>query len=356
MDLLTQARQDIDSIDSQMALLFAQRMTAVKQVIAHKIENNMPILDSGREMEVIEKNLKKLPEDAAYLTDYYKNFISHNMMLSRALQADIIRLNTVAYQGVEGAFSHIALRKLFPLHKQQAFDSWGEVFDAVEKEECVHGVLPFENSHAGDVSEVLDLCFAYPNIHVTDMHDLTVQQNLLAHYGAKLEDIKTVYSHPQALRQSAGFIKQLGVTQVEYANTAAAAKYVSEQTDKSIAAIASTETAELYNLNVLAHNISERSDNTTRFVVISKQPVTLGNRFSLLFTVKHQTGSLAEVIKIIAEYGYNMESIKSRPMPQVSWEYYFYTELIGDGKDAQKLTEALSAVCQTVRILGMYQR
>lgn len=356
MDLLNQARQEIDAIDSQMALLFTQRMEAVKKVISYKIENNMAILDSGREKEVIAKNIGRLPENTQDIVEYYKDFISHNMLLSREFQAEIIKNNTAAYQGVEGAFSHLALRKLFPLHKQLAFDSWADVFTAVENETCVHGVLPFENSHAGDVSEVLDLCFTHPNIYVTDMYDLTVQQNLLAKKASVLSDIKTVVSHPQALRQSASFIKQMGATQIEYPNTAAAAKYVSEQNDPTIAAIASVETAELYNLDILALNISERADNTTRFVVISKKPNTTGDRFSLLFTVKHQAGTLAEVIKIIAQNGYNMESIKSRPMPKVSWEYYFYTELVGDGMDAEKLVEQLTPICHTVRILGAYQR
>ncbi|MEG1407965.1 MAG: prephenate dehydratase domain-containing protein, partial [Ruthenibacterium sp.] len=164
-----------------------------------------------------------------------------------------------------------------------------------------------------DVAEVLDLCFAHAAVCVTQVYDLAVTQNLLCVPGACLADIKTVLSHPQALQQSARFLKNLNVTQKEYPNTAAAAQFVAQTGDKSIAAIAAKETADLYGLSVLAQ-------------------------------------------EIIGAKGYNMECIKSRPMPQVSWEYYFYTELVGDVSGADALLAALQTVCRSVRVLGVYNR
>ncbi|MEG1641319.1 MAG: prephenate dehydratase domain-containing protein, partial [Ruthenibacterium sp.] len=228
--------------------------------------------------------------------------------------------------------------------------------DAVESDVAAYGVLPFENSHAGDVAEVLDLCFAHAAVCVTQVYDLAVTQNLLCVPGACLADIKTVLSHPQALQQSARFLKNLNVTQKEYPNTAAAAQFVAQTGDKSIAAIAAKETADLYGLSVLAQDINESADNTTRFIVIGKELPVIGNRFCLLFTVEHTAGSLARVIQIIGAKGYNMECIKSRPMPQVSWEYYFYTELVGDVSGADALLAALQTVCRSVRVLGVYNR
>lgn len=356
MDLLSQARITIDDIDKEMAELFAKRMDAVCDVIAHKIEHNLPILDSRREAEVVTKNLALLPQGNEKVAMYYEDFIKHNMELSRAYQSEILGSNTVAYQGVPGAFSHIVAKRVFPYAKENSYATWKEVFEAVCSGNASFGVLPFENSNAGDVSEVLDLCFMHPQIYVSQVYDLRVQQNILAVHGATLADVKTVVSHPQALAQSARFVSMIGVDKVEYPNTAAAAEYVAKTQDKSIAAIASVETAELYDLEVLAEDISENKENTTRFVVISKKEPSLGNRFSLLFTVSHTAGSLAKVIAIIGECGYNMESIKSRPMPQVSWEYYFYTELVGTAEDAKNLQVALQETCQNVRILGVYNR
>lgn len=354
MDKLSQARAAIDTVDKEMAALFCRRMQAVRDVIAYKKENGLPILDAGREEAVVQKNMTLLTD--ASLTEFYEDFIRHNMALSRAFQAQLIGADTVAYQGVKGAFSHIALGRIFSHVQAKSCSTFGEVFEAVEAGTAAFGILPFENSHAGDVSDVLDLCFAHKDIFVCNVYDLAVSQNLLCVAGASLADIKTVVSHPQALRQSAQFVKSLGAQQQEYANTAAAARFVAESGDKSIAAIASKETAELYGLTVLAPDINETQDNTTRFIVIGKTPQKNGNRFSLLFTVEHVAGSLARVIQVIGGMGCNMECIKSRPMPHVPWEYYFYTELVGDSEKAEALCSALAATCKTVRILGVYQR
>ncbi len=356
MDLLQEARGEIDQIDNEMAVLFQRRMKAVEKVVTHKIAHNLPILDAGREEQVVAKNLERLSPENQDLAPFYEDFIRHNMAISRAMQSKIMATDRIAYQGVPGAFSHIAMKTIFPHGREKAYGSWKEVVQALEEGVVSYGVLPFENSHAGDVSEVLDLCFIHPKLHVCQMYDMAIHQNLLGLPDAKVTDIKKVISHPQALMQSAKFIETIGATKQEYPNTAVAAEYVANLGDKSVGAIASLQTAELYNLNVLASNINQSADNTTRFLVLSAKAPQDGNRFSILFTVHHKAGSLAQVISLVAEAGFNMESIKSRPMPQVSWEYYFYMELIGNRQDALDLEQKLEAVCQSVRILGIYER
>ena len=133
---------------------------------------------------------------------------------------------------------------------------------------------------------------------------------------------------------------------------------MAEGGDKSLAAIASAETAALYGLKVLAADINSDGDNTTRFIVISKTQAAAGDRFSLLFTVEHKAGMLARVIQAIGAAGFNMESIKSRPKPGVPFEYYFYVELVGrtDSDGARALLKELGGVCDTVRVLGVYSR
>ncbi|WP_367924208.1 bifunctional chorismate mutase/prephenate dehydratase [uncultured Ruthenibacterium sp.] len=356
MDELLKARAVIDEVDAQMAELFCRRMDAVQSVAAYKKEKGLPVLDASREEAVVAKNLALLPK--AEYSELYEDFVRHNMALSRAFQRRMLAMDTVAYQGVEGAFSHIALRKLFPHATARAYPTWSQVVQAVEKGEAVCGVLPFENSHAGDVSEVLDLCFAHETVCVQQVYDLPVSQNLLGIAGAKLSDVKQVVSHPQALQQSAKFLRTLGLSTKPMANTAAAAKYVAETKDPSLAAIASKETAELYGLSVLAEDVNTSENNTTRFIVIGKEMAAAGSRFSLLFTVDHVAGSLARVVQAIGEMGFNMECIKSRPMPHVSWEYYFYVELVGDvsSQSSHALLEKLKGLCRTARVLGVYGR
>lgn len=352
MENLDEARAKINAVDRQMAQLFCERMDAVREVAAYKKARGLPVLDAAREEAVVQKNLSLVKSDA--YTAFYEDFIRHEMALSRAFQAQLLGEDTVAYQGVPGAFAHIALRRLFTHITEKACATWDNVFDAVRTGQAAYGVVPFENSSAGDVSDVLDLCYATPEICVCKVYDLPVRQNLLCVPGASLADIKTVVSHPQGLHQCAAFLKGLRVETREMANTAAAARYVANTGDVHIAAIASRETAALYHLDILMENVNTSRNNTTRFIVISKKMPTCGNRFSLLFTVEHEAGMLARVIATMGELGYNMESIKSRPMPQVSWEYYFYTEIVGTPCEA--LLTALQKVCKSVRILGVYTK
>ena len=230
--------------------------------------------------------------------------------------------------------------------------------DAVEQGDAAHGVVPFENSHAGDVSAVLDLCYNHPALWVVDVYDLPISQNLLVLPGTPLSELKHVYSHQQAIAQSETFLKQFRLPATAMPNTAMAAKFVAESGDRTQAAIASVETAALYGLEVLVPSINTDGDNTTRFIVLSREKPTAGNRFSLLFTVDNKPGKLAEVIQIIGASGYDMESIKSRPLPHVPFDYYFYVELVGDptAEETAALLRALNHVCRTVRLLGVYNK
>ena len=356
MDALEQARAEIDTVDAQLAALFERRMAAVLQVAEYKRAHGLPIYDAAREAAVLEKAATRIQQPA--LRPYYKDHVQHMMNLAKQYESAVLGRNRAAYQGVEGAFAHIALKALFPHAEAVSYSTWDEVFEAVASGEAAHGVVPFENSHAGDVSAVLDLCYNHPELWVVDVYDLPISQNLLVLPGTQLSQLRTVYSHQQAIAQSETFLKQFRLPATAMANTAMAAKFVAESKDATKAAIASAETAALYGLEILVPNINTDGDNTTRFIVLSREKPTAGNRFSLLFTVDNKPGKLAEVIQIIGASGFNMESIKSRPMPHVPFEYYFYVELVGDaaaGETAALLRE-LDRTCRTVRLLGVYTK
>ena len=352
-DTLEKARLAIDEIDRELGRLFAARMEQAALVAAYKAGQGLPVLDTGREQAVIDRNLARLPSDSP-IRPYYSDFLKHNMALSRSYQAALLGRDTVAYQGAPGAFAHLALLRLFPHAKALPLPAWEDVFRAVEKGDAAWGVLPFENSHVGDVSEVLDLCLAHPACYIHHMYDLPVSQNLLGLPGATLAGIRRVASHPQALRQCADFLNRHGLKPEPQANTALAAQYVSQAADPSLGAIASKETAALYGLDVLCANISQEPDNTTRFIGISREKPTRGNRFCLLFTVRHEAGRLAKAVEAVSRLGYNMEAIKSRPLPHTAWAYYFYAELVGEPTEA--LFAALESQCSMVRLLGRYER
>ena len=356
MDALEQARREIDTVDAQLAALFERRMKAVLSVAEYKKAHGLPIFDAAREKVVLDKAEARIGDPA--LRPYYRDHVQNMMDVAKQYEAEVLGRNRAAYQGVEGAFAHIALRALFPHAEAVSCPTWDEVFDVVEKGDAAHGVVPFENSHAGDVSAVLDLCYNHPDLWVVDVYDLPISQNLLVLPGTQLSDLTRVYSHQQAIAQSETFLKQFGLPATAMPNTAMAAKYVAETGDRTKAAIASVETAALYGLEVLVPSINTDGDNTTRFIVLSREKPTAGNRFSLLFTVDNKPGKLAEVIQVIGASGFNMESIKSRPMPHVPFEYYFYVELVGDptADETAALLRELDHTCRTVRLLGVYTK
>lgn len=361
MDQLQQARAQIDEIDAQMAALFEERMQAVAAVAQYKAATGKAVFDPAREAAVLDRNTARLRDGA--LRPYYRAFLQQAMDVSSAYQRAVLGCGTAAYQGVEGAWAQIALRRIFPFANARAYTTWADVFAAVAAGDAQYGVLPFENSNAGDVSAVLDLLYAHPELAVTQMYDLPIRQDLLGLPGASLGQIKTVVSHQQALAQSSPFLKMHSLATRAWNNTADAARYVAEQKDPTLAAIASAETARLYGLEILAEGINEDGDNTTRFIVVEKADAAArtpraNDRLALLFTVDHKPGKLAGVIQEIGSQGFNMECIKSRPLPHVPFEYYFYVQLVcpaaaPDGA-CRQLTAALDAMCRTVRRLGVF--
>ena len=249
MDALEQARRTIDAVDAQLAALFEQRMAAVLEVANYKQAHGLPIFDAAREAVVLEKAAARISDPA--LRPFYRDHVQNMMDVAKQYEALVLGRNRAAYQGVEGAFAHIALRALFPHAEAVKYPTWDEVFAAVERGDAAYGVVPFENSHAGDVSAVLDLCYNHPELWVVEVYDLPISQNLLVLPGTQLTQVRHVYSHQQAIAQSETFLKQFRLPVTAMPNTAMAAKFVAESGDPTLAAIASRETAELYGLQVL---------------------------------------------------------------------------------------------------------
>lgn len=359
MDKLENARKKINSIDEKMAALFCERMDAVKAVAEYKTEHGLPIFDAEREAQVIKKNANFV--DDPTLREYYVNFIQKVMEISKSYQSRLQSGLVVAYSGVEGAFAHIAAHKYFPHAKLVSFGSFKDAYDSVVSGECDTAVLPLENSYAGEVGQVMDLIFSGP-LYVNGVIDLAVTHNLIAIPEAKIEDITDVFSHPQALAQCAKYIKEKNFVQNSHTNTALAALYVKEQNNPHYAAIASRETAELYGLRVLDHDINSSRSNTTRFGVFSRVENAAqkdGNeKFILVFTVKNEAGALAKIIHIIGKYGYNMINLRSRPMKELLWQYYFFVEAEGNinSVEGKKMLEELADSCDKLKLVGSYSK
>ena len=356
-DKLQLARAEIEAVDREMAALFERRMRAVEAVADYKLAHGLPITDPAREEALLRKNSEYIEEGA--LRPYYAEFASATMRVSRHYQRSRLSGMRVAFSGIEGAFAHIAARRIFPTAECVAYPDFASAYEAALSGDCDVAVLPIENSTAGEVGEVLDRLFS-GSLAVNAVYDFSITHHLLAPKGATLADVREVVSHPQALAQCARFIRMHGYRERTAENTALAARAVAEANDPSIAAIASEETAELYGLEVLCRHVNETGMNTTRFAVLSRSPAqdTAKDKHSiLLFTVRNEAGSLAEAINIIGEHGYNMRCLRSRPMKELLWQYYFYVELEGDlyTDDGKRMLGELTRCCDRLKVLGSFR-
>ena len=356
MDKLKIAREEIDHVDSEMAKLFIRRMHAVKLVSEYKLEHGIPVYDGAREDAVIRKNVERLSDDAC--STYYVEFLRDVMKVSRQFQSRQMEGLRVAFSGVEGAFASIASYKIFPDATRVPHPDFESAYNAVVNGDCDVAVLPIENSTAGEVGQVVDMLF-FGSLYVTGVYDFPITQHLLGLPEATIGDIREVYSHPQALAQCAAYIKEHGFEERRAENTAIAARAVAKAGDIHTAAIASEETATLYGLKILEKNINEVGVNTTRFAVLSRAAVqdTRTDKHSILmFTVRNEAGSLAKAINIIGSHGFNMRCLRSRPMKELLWQYYFYVELEGNmnSDEGRAMREELSSCCDKLKVLGSF--
>ena len=360
MNELENARKIINEVDAEMARLFEKRMQASEMVASYKKQNGLSILDATREAEVIKKNSEYIENQT--VREYYVQFLKETMAISRAYQSRLNDGVKVAYNGVPGAYAYIAAKKMFPESNPVSYPDFISAYEAVENGECDICVLPIENSYAGDVGTVMDLIFA-GSLYVNQVIDLAIEHDLMAPEGATVNTIKKVVSHPQALSQCAEFIKKHGYDTEAFSNTAVSAQFVKEQNDITIAAIASDETARIFGLNIIESGINTSRSNTTRFAVFSRSQNDgakaldkMNNHFILTFTVKNEAGALAKTLDIIGAHGFNMRNLRSRPMKELLWSYYFYIEADGNinTKDGKEMLRELSATTDKLRLAGTY--
>lgn len=355
---LKETREQISQIDTEMAKLFVRRMEAVREIAAYKWERGIPIEDRDQEARLIEMHSKQISDDT--LRSFYVQFLQDTIEVSKRWQHRLMSGIQIAYCGVEGAFAYIAAKRVFPDGAMISFDSFDAAYESVAAGDCDAAVLPVENSYTGEVGQAIDLMFS-GNLYVNGVYDLSITHNLLALPGARQEDIRTVISHPQAISQCRDYIQEHGFKTVSAANTAMAAQQVADSGDIHTAAIASRETADLYGLQVLDHDINESKSNTTRFAVFSRTenrgPVRKdGTAFILLFTVSDEVGGLAKAINIISAYDFNMRVLRSRPMKSLAWHYYFYAEVEGNDatENGRRMIRALKGICPMVKVAGHY--
>lgn len=357
---LKEIRNNINEIDGEIRRLFVRRMEEARAVAEYKAAHGLPVLDAEREAQVIESNVEKLENEE--LRPYYVSFLRDSMAVSRSYQDYLLRGMKIAYSGVAGAFAYIAARKTFPTARYISYPNFESAYNACLSGECDTAVLPIENSFNGEVGAVTDLMFSGP-LKINGVVDIDITHCLLGIEGTDISKIKKVISHPQALAQCKSYIRSHGFCEEEYENTAMAAEEVARLADPSVAAIASDEAARLFGLKVIESNINESRSNTTRFAIFSRSEHKhgageAGIHSILLFTVKNEAGSLAKALDIIGKHGFNLRALRSRPMKELLWQYYFYVEAEGNAhsREGLRLLEDLSDYCDKVKFIGTFTK
>ena len=368
---LAQVRKQINQTDEQLSRFFSQRMDLVARVAKIKKEAGLPIYDPAREAQVLDRvSTAAGKEKAPYLRRVYQSLMNASKDYERDLMKpqpcgeektkDAFPLYPkVACQGVAGAFSGEAARRMFPDGILVFVPTWEEAFQKVSLGECDFAALPVENSLAGSVGQVYDLLLQY-RLKISRACRLLVEQNLLAMPGATLDDITEIYSHPQGLAQCKKFCASLGQARtIPMENTAAAAKMVAALGNVHKAAIASSYCAEMYGLEILAPNIQTAAHNTTRFVAVSKNHFHTEhcNKISVVFSLPHQPGALNRLLSQFAALALNLTKIESRPAKGKSFEYDFYLDFSGNTSSfqIQQLMEKLSQELPAFTFLGNYE-
>lgn len=368
---LKQCRIEIDEIDTQILALFEKRMHVARDVITYKLENDLEIFQPEREQEVLDKNVNKVVDQT--LSSYALSFFQDMMDVSKSYQSSFIPIQdcycfslpkkkdiTVGYQGVEGAFSYIALKEYFGDVSHKNYHLFEDVFQALKNKEIDYGIVPLENSSTGAINDNYDLVRDY-DCYIVGEQSISISQHLLGVPGAKITDIKEVYSHPQGLLQCSEFLHQHPTILChEYTNTAASAKYVHDTLDKSKGAIASKSACQLYGLSMIKENIHNETSNHTRFIVIGRhlEDHQETNRVSIVFTLVHKVGALYSILKAIKDHHINLTRIESRPIKDADWQYYFYIDFEGSlhTVEVQIALEQMKAHCLTLKVIGNYQQ
>lgn len=374
---IEELRQEIDAIDEELVRLFVKRMGVSAQVADFKKESGRAVLDPSRERRLLERVSELAGEELESQTRVLYNLI---LSLSRSYQnhrlgfdgalLEKIRAGVkdtapvfperafVACQGVEGAYSQLACDKLFSAANIMFMNSFEGVFNAVDKGLCRYGILPLENSSAGSVNQIYDLMLKY-NFHIVRSTRLHISHVLLAPKGAKLADIKEIYSHEQAIQQCSEFLQGLKGVRVNVCeNTAMAAKAVAESGRTDVAAISSESCAALYDLEILEDSLPNVDNNYTRFICIAK-PLEIypgAHRTSLMLVLPHKPGALHSILSKFYSLGVNLLKLESRPIPGRDFEFMFYFDIeVSVYSEAfENLLSQLQAESDKFQYLGSY--
>ena len=367
MDLST-LRDRIDHVDRQIIALLAERLKIVEEVALAKLDSASPFRDRERE----ERLLLRLREHAtaAGIDPHEVERLYRVVMdMSVAHQEQTVRNRPdaplrIAYQGVEGSYSHLTAQRRYGGRTGGALLAGHDSFRAAA-DSVIHGaadlaLLPIENTTAGSINETYDL-LADGKLHITGEVVSSIEHCLLALPGVRLDEIRVVISHPQALAQCHTFFAQHPhLAARPELDTAGSARRVAQSGDRTLAAIASAAAAKTYGLAIVAQGIQSASGNATRFVEVGVRPAPVPDdarvKTSLLLALADRPGALGEVLMRFAAHGLSLTKLESRPIPNAPFTYRFYADVLGHAATGpfQAVLDEIRPLTTELHVLGTY--
>ncbi|MEW6722572.1 MAG: prephenate dehydratase [Candidatus Micrarchaeota archaeon] len=346
---LQELRKQIDLVDSEILKLLNKRMELALQTKKMK----KGVADEGREKEVLE-SVKK-GASGLIRPEFSEKVFRDIIAESRGLQEKGLRL--AGFQGEHGAYSDMAVRQYRPSLVPIPCQEFVDVFEGVRMGRLDCGVVPVENSIEGAVTQVNDL-LVETDLKIVGEARVPVHHCLLALPDTDYRDIKVAYSHPQALAQCRGFLARNKLEPRPYYDTAGAARMLASERPRAAAAIAGRLCAEIYGLDVVKENIEDHESNSTRFLVLAREPEQAeGNKCSIIFSTAHRAGALLSVLKVFSDSGINLTRIESRPIRKDPGKFAFLLDFQGSDRDAKvaKALEQVKSEAQVFKFLGCYK-
>jgi chorismate mutase/prephenate dehydratase len=372
---LDEIRSRLNELDDNLLQLLSERRKLSLQVAKSKVTTSKPVRDAEREQQLLVKLINngedKYNLDAPYITKIFHTIIEDSVLLQQSYFQNLVNpklarkpLARVAFLGSKGSYSHLASLEYFSRKNTELVElnceQFRDIITTVESGHADFGVLPIENTSSGSINEVYDL-LQHTSLYIVGEITERIEHCLVANGEMQLEQIKTLYSHPQPHQQCSEFLHGLkGVKLESCASTADAMLKVKELDRDDVAAIGSSASGKLYGLQEIQGNIANQTENHTRFIVVARKPVEVSNQIpaktTLIMSTSQEAGALVETLLVLRKYEINMTKLESRPILGNPWEEMFYVDLSAhlNTESMQAALSELTQITKQVKVLGCY--
>lgn len=365
-------RDKISALDVKLLTLLAKRRELTVEVGKAKLSSHRPVRDIDRERDLLERLItlgKAHHLDAHYITRLFQLIIEDSVLTQQALlQQHLNKTNPhsarVAFLGPKGSYSHLAARHYAARHFEQFIESgcpkFADIFNQVETGQADYAVVPIENTSSGAINDVYDL-LQHTNLSIVGELTIPIDHCVLVAGSTNLEQIETVYSHPQPFQQCSQFLNRYPHWKIEYTeSTSAAMGKVAQADSPLVAALGNEAGGVLYGLQVLERNLANQTQNITRFIVLARKPIEVSSQVpaktTLLMATGQQAGALVEALLVLRNHTLIMTRLESRPIYGNPWEEMFYLDIQANQHSAemQKALKELTGITRSLKVLGCY--